>query len=696
MERASGDRDAVLGVDIGGTFTDLYLRAGGSILSHKLLSTPEEFSAAVVSGVRAILVAARDSGELQAGERVPLRHGSTVATNAFLERKGARVALIVTAGFEDLLEIGRQSRPELYALDTERSAPLIAPGAEFGVTERVAASGEILTPLDTEQVEAVLDQIAAKGISSVAVSLLFSFACDAHEVEIGQRALKRGMSVALSSRIAPELREVERAATAVASAYVAPVVSDYLAALERDLEPLDASPLSVFGSAGTLMSVSAACERPVDTLLSGPAGGVMGAWRAAIEAGHASLIAYDMGGTSTDVSLATGEPSIAYTGDLDGIPLVMPRLDIHTVGAGGGSIAWIDPGGALKVGPRSAGAAPGPACYARGGAQPTTSDANLVLGRLRPDRFLGGRMKLSLELAQVAVGKLAQSLAQGVEETAEDIIAIANVAMARALRRISVERGHDTRDFTLVAFGGAGGLHAAALARELGISTVLVPRHPGVLSAAGMAHARLAAYRSVSVMLQLPERREEDEVFLREMEAHYLKLEREVSAALTAQGLPRREQHITRIAEMRYAGQSYELGVEAGDSRGARVKPADLMARFHAEHRTRFGYDVDDARIQVVTLRVRGVEPVPEVHAATMTLSSGDGAQAVLETVTARLGGKDQQTKVYERARLGIGDEIPGPAIVVEPFSTTLVPPEDRLIVDAHQNLQIEIEADRS
>lgn len=494
-----------LGVDTGGTFTDFaWLDGDGRLRIHKQLSTPQDPSQAILTGMGAMGVA----------EQTAVVHGSTVATNALLERRGARTALITTAGFADVLAIGRQNRPQLYALVPQKPEPLVPREWRFEVHERVSAQGEILTPLDPAALRPILERLAAEGIESVAVCLLFSFLRPEHErlIEevIGNWQLPMTNSqlpvtrphVSLSSEILPEYREYERTATTVINAYVAPLMGRYLERLAEGIAP---RPLAVMQSNGGIISARAAGRQAARTVLSGPAGGVVGARFVAGRAGFEELITFDMGGTSTDVALCPGRLPTTAEGEIAGLPLRLPIIDIHTVGAGGGSLARLDVGGALQVGPQSAGAAPGPACYPGSpNRQATTTDANLVLGRLDADHFLGGAMRLDRERAREALGELAQTMGVATPETAAwGVIQVANMTMERAIRRISVERGYDPRYFTLVAFGGAGPLHACDLAASLQIPRVLIPPAPGILSALGMLAAAPTKDYSQTVMVKL-------------------------------------------------------------------------------------------------------------------------------------------------------------------------------------------------
>ncbi len=483
------------GVDIGGTFTDLVSLADGRLTVHKLLSTPADPAEAMLNGLAAI-----SGGNIEALRRIS--HGSTVATNAILERKGARTALLTTQGFRDLLFIGRQNRPELYALQPRLPPPLIPRRWCWEIPERLDHTGAVLTPLDVIALDIVLDALASEYIESVAVCLLYSYVNPVHEQAVRARILERGLlqpwQIALSSEVLPEFREYERASTAALDAYVRPVMSRYLAHLEKQL-PRQTT-FRVMKSDGGVMSAARARQQAVQTALSGPAAGVIGAFHLARLAGYDHILTLDIGGTSTDVALCPGAPIRRPDSEIDGLPLRIQVLDIETIGAGGGSIARLDAGGALRVGPQSAGAVPGPICYGRGGTQVTVSDANAVLGRLDPEHFLGGRMTLDVDAARSAMGTLAAAAGLSLEDMAQGIIDVANASIDRALRRVSVARGYDPRDFTLVAFGGAGPLHACDVADRLKIPRVLVPRYPGVLCAFGLLVADVAHQSSRSAL----------------------------------------------------------------------------------------------------------------------------------------------------------------------------------------------------
>ena len=501
-----------LGVDTGGTFTDfVWLGENGRYQIFKQLSTPQDPSEAILNGLKT----------MAPPETADLVHGSTVATNALLERKGARTALITTKGFADVLAIGRQNRPDIYALVPQKPAPLVPAAWRFEVAERVTASGEVLQPLDLSNLPAIWQQLKAESVESVAICLLFSFLHPSHEQQIRQFLLEQSpemqLHISLSSDILPEYREYERTATTVINAYVAPLMTRYLRRLASGVQPRR---LSVMQSNGGIISASKAGEEAARTVLSGPAGGVVGARFVAQQAGFPDIITFDMGGTSSDVALCPGRLPTTADGEIAGLPLRLPIIDIHTVGAGGGSIARVDAGGALQVGPESAGAFPGPACYGRVKAESdtyppasrsTVTDANLVLGRLDANHFLGGAMQLDETAAWQALVKLAEQMKVPDAETAAwGVIQVANANMERAIRRISVERGYDPRRFTLMPFGGAGPLHACDLAESLQIPRILVPPVPGVLSALGMLVAAPTKDYSRTVMRTVSNWRDAD------------------------------------------------------------------------------------------------------------------------------------------------------------------------------------------
>jgi N-methylhydantoinase A len=646
-------------VDTGGTFTDcVALRDDGALFVEKRFSTPDDPARAVLDGVTQCV--------MRGGEPLAeVVHGSTVATNAVLERRGARVVLVTTAGFEDVLLIGRQDRPSLYALAPVRPLPLVPSERCVGVRERLEPTGEVATPLTGDEVVRVVAEVRARRPEAIAISLLHAYANPAHEVRLGEALAALGVSVSLSSGLLPEFREYERTATTVLNAYVGPRMAGYLGRLEAGLVPgADAGALAprlvVMASNGGTLSAARAAAEPVRTVLSGPAGGVVGAARAARALGIARVISFDMGGTSTDVAAFAGEPALTVDAAVGGVPVRLPVVDIHTVGAGGGSLACLDAGGALCVGPQSAGADPGPACYGRGGGA-TVTDANLVLGRLAPAWFLGGAATLDVGLAHQALAALACDAGIAPDALARGVLRVANAAMARAISAVTLQRGHDPRDFALVAFGGAGGMHACDLAAELGIPRVVLPAFAGALSALGMLAADRVKDASLTVLRPAGEDRAGlDAAFGRLAGAAAAELAVELGAS--SDDPAGMECHV--LADLRYRGQSFELTLPWG---------ADPCADFHAAHRAAFGHDLPDAVVEVVNLRVRVRVPGPSLplHDA-VTWAPGEPRAG---TTRLAVAGGWAEAPVLDRARLRPGAVVEGPALVVEPTATAVVPP---------------------
>lgn len=646
----------IAGVDIGGTFTDLVLSTSGGLVIHKLLSTPHDPAQAMLAGLDALT-----GGRLDSLARVA--HGSTVATNAILERKGAKIAFIATEGFRDLLFIGRQNRPhdQLYALHPQLPPPLVKRELCFDLPERLDHTGAVLRPLDMDGLDAIIDAITALGVDAVAVCLLYSFVNPTHEQAVSERIRERGFvwPVALSSDVLPEFREYERASATALEAYVRPVMARYVGSLENAL-PV---PLRIMKSDGGVMAARRVQTQAIHTALSGPAAGVIGAFHVAKLAGYDRIITLDMGGTSTDVALCPGEPARRPQSEIDGLPLRIRLLDIETVGAGGGSIAQLDAGGALRVGPQSAGADPGPILYGRGGTEITVSDANAVLGRLNPARFLGGQMTLDIDSAKNAMQDLADDMGLSLKQAAGGVVEIANANIERAVRRVSVERGHDPRDFVLVAFGGAGGLHACAVAERLGITQILIPRYPGVLCALGllMADVTIEFSRSLLGVIQedTPARLD---AALNEMLAA-------ARGELTAEGIESLDMTFTPLVDMRYKGQAYELTLPYGRGIG---RGADrlLMAAFHAAHERTYGHALKNRPVEVVNLRLLAVGTIakPAMH-----------REEVVET--------DLVGTEFERESLSPGSAFEGAALVYQLDATTYIADGWRARVDGYHNL---------
>ncbi len=654
------------GVDVGGTFTDLVAIQNGAVTIGKILSTPDDPGRAVIDGLTAL-------GVHRASAIV---HGSTVATNAVLERKGARTALIATAGFRDVLEIGRQNRPDLYALEPVRPEPLVGRDLRHEAVERVNRQGRVLIPLDEPALRQTIATLKAAGVESCAVCFLFSFLNPDHERRARNLLREAGFEhVSLSSEIIPEFREYERTSTVCLNAYVEPVMSTYL---ERLAERAP-GPLWIVQSNGGLLRAGEAAAEPVRTVLSGPAGGVIGALDSARRSGFDDIVTFDMGGTSTDLSLCPGRPLLTNQGVLGGFPVSISMIDIHTVGAGGGSLAYLDDGGALQVGPESAGADPGPAAYGRGGRRPTVTDANLVLGRLPAASRLGGALSLDRELAEAGIAALAERIpdlrsvgpSTAIRHTALAIVELANTSMESALRLITVERGYDPRDFTLVAFGGAGPVHACDLAARLHIPRVLIPRYPGVLSALGCLTAdRMRAY-SRTVMVPAVDKH------LPEIERLAAELESTARLDLKAESA---RPDLQRALDMRYQGQSHELTVPW---EGAGLEAP--LGAFHAQHERRYTYSDECLPVEIVSVRVVGTVPSPRLPHALAEIE--EHTVAAGHTVSVAFEAGEVQTALLDREHLRAGARFDGPAVLTQSDCTTVIPPGWTAAVD--RNLSI-------
>jgi N-methylhydantoinase A len=635
-------------VDTGGTFTDCVWIEDGRLKMLKVFSTPDDPSWAIAEAVKKI--AGRDP--------VTLLHGTTVGTNAVLERKGARVAFITTQGFEDAIEIGRQARPKLYDFFFERIPPLVLAPMRFGVAERTRSDGSVEKAPQAQELESLAQRVAKERPQSIAVSLLFSFANPANELSVAEAFRGLKVPLSLSHQILPEFREYERSSTTVMNAYLQPVLEKYLENLRKRITN---STVFVMQSSGGIASLVASVSEPVRTVLSGPAGGVVGATAVGKRLGSSQLITFDMGGTSTDVALVSGEPKPTNEGEIAGLPVRVPMLDIHTVGAGGGSIARFDAGGALRVGPESAGAEPGPICYGRG-EEPTVTDANLLLGRLRPEDFLGGGFRLDLERTREVVRQWlarqasAEARKMRVEQFAEGVLGVVNANMEKAVRVVSIERGNDPRNFSLVAFGGAGPLHGAALASALSITHVIVPAMPGALSAYGILVSDVVRDFSKTVLLRVSAEAAQDPG----LEPVFTELERTATAAFKAEGW-REKPVFARSVDVRYRGQGFELNVPFSSR---------LLTEFHAEHRKRYGYSHPDRDVELVTVRLRATIPtqVKIKERKDLTKNSKPRYEQVW------FGGRKLKTEIWRREGMG-KKKISGPAIVTEYSATAVVPP---------------------
>jgi N-methylhydantoinase A len=674
--------DPRIGVDVGGTFTDVVTVADGRLRAGKVPSTPDAPEDGVLDGVEA----ATGAAGIDPADVGFLAHGTTVATNAVLEGEWAETVLLTTEGFRDVLEIARQDRPDLYDLGAEKPAPIVPRDRRLGVTERLDERGEVLTPLDEASVREAIREIP-ESAESVAVSLLFAFENPDHERRVREIVREeRDVPVSISSEVLPEIREYERTLATALDAALRPVMETYLGALEDRLHDLGLSTgVRVMGSSGGSMEAETARNRPVRTLLSGPAAGVRGAAHVASLAGIEDAVTMDMGGTSCDVSLVRGgEPVVSTEVTVGEYPLSRPMVDVHTIGAGGGSVAWIDGGGALRVGPESAGADPGPICYGRGGAEPTVTDAHYLLGRLDPARF-----EADFETDPDAVGRgvrdaVADPLGMTVEEAATGILDVANANMERALRVVSVERGHDPRDLALVAFGGAGPLHALALADALDVPRVLVPRVAGALSALGLlASDAVYDYGTSRV-------RHWSEVEPDAIEEAFAEFEAEGSDRLEAEGFPPARREFERALDVRYAGQAYDLTVEApGEIDAAAL---DRVARrFHEHHEARYGHASPGEPLELVAvrLRARGAIDPPDLRVEGASASLADARREAREV---RFNDEWIETPVYERGALSTGTTFEGPAIVEGSESTVVVPPGSSGERDEHGTLLLEVD----
>ncbi|MCX6386993.1 MAG: hydantoinase/oxoprolinase family protein [Solirubrobacterales bacterium] len=677
-----------LGVDVGGTFTDLFLVDDTSESRRwrvKTPSTPSDPSEGVLTGVRRICEAA----EITPDQLGAVTHGTTVATNAVLESSGARVGLITTRGFGQILHLARSQTPGPLAgwIMMEKPDPPAALADTREANERLDARGVVLEPVDRDQVAKVVAELIDSGVESLTVSLINSYASGAHEKEIGEivEQLYPGFPVTLSSEVLPEFREYERALTACMNAYVRPRVADYVERLQRALADLGvAVDFDILRSDAGLMTPREAARNPVYGVLSGPSGGVAGALYVATRAGFPEILTFDMGGTSTDVSLCQGgQPTLGRETTIGQFTIKVPSVDVHTVGAGGGSIAHVpELTRALRVGPESAGAEPGPAAYGRGGSAPTVTDANVVAGRL-PPRLIGGEMQLDVEAARAAVGTVADAMGLTVDEAAEGILAIVNETMAGALRLVSVQRGHDPREFALVAFGGAGPLHANAVAEVMGSFPVLVPPSPGLLCALGDL---VADFRSEFAQTVIRPTREADPA---ELSAILAGLEGRARAWMDAEVITPDAQRVEFTADMRYRGQGYEIGVDLDEAALDAEALDQLEARFGEMHEQLYGFRMPGTASEIVNLRAvgAGVRPNPDLPVAEP--GPPDPAEAIADRTQMLVGGSRIDTPVYDRALLLPGHRLSGPAVITEFDSTTVVLPGYDAEVDRLFNILI-------
>jgi N-methylhydantoinase A len=682
-----------VGVDSGGTFTDICLfeETEGRLEIWKVPSTPDDPSRgiadAVEQGMRRVVSKANVP---PAASVTYFGHGTTVATNALIQHRGTTPGLLTTEGFRDLLEIGRQKRPDLYDLFADKPLTLVPRNLRLELLERVRHTGEVETPLDLRAVKEAARKLRAADAGAVAICFLYSFVRPEHE-QAAKRIVEEelpGVFVCASHEIAPEFREFERLSTTVVNAYLGPVMRGYISKLAPRLDALGMTATAhITQSNGGVIGFETAAAIPVRTVLSGPSTGVVGAQAVGKAAGFENLITFDMGGTSTDVALLkNGEPRLSSEAIVHGYPLKAPMLDIHTVGAGGGSIAFVDSGGLLKVGPRSAGADPGPVCYGRGNVEPTVTDANIVLQTLNPSYLLGGRMTVRADLARQAIEQLADKLGLSAIETAQGIISVVTANMARAIRVISVQRGHDPRDYTLIAFGGAGPLHAARLARELEIRRILIPRAPGILCAMGLLLTDLRADFATTRLVSLgPDA-------VDEIRNVFAALEKQAETWFVREKIDADARTLQRMIDMRYVGQNYELGLTLPQGPITADSIGPLARGFAQAHDRMYGFVADNEPIQLVTFRVQALGQVRKAKINAEPLAGPDASGAMRERREVWIGEENRAVRcpIYERDRLKPGNAFIGPAVVEQMDATTFVLPGMRARVDAYSNMILE------
>jgi len=691
-----------IAIDTGGTFTDCVWVEDGALKTLKVFSTPDDPSRAIAEALRKIREATKKPGDRAT---LTLLHGTTVGTNALLQRTGARVALITTSGFEDVIEIGRQARPRLYDFFFDRVAPLVRRELRFGVKERTDAEGRVLERPSESELTQLREAVRRAEPDAIAISLLFSFANPENEAAVAAAVAELGKPLSVSHRILPEFREYERTSTVVVNAYLQPLMQSYMERLAERAKEYGggiAAPLPglekretwgtrgprifVMQSSGGITALESAAREPVRTVLSGPAGGLVGAAAMAGRSGFRKILSFDMGGTSTDVAAVQGEVRAGSQSEVAGLPVGVPMLEIHTVGAGGGSLARFDAGGSLRVGPESAGADPGPICYGRG-TEPTVTDANLLMGRLRPDRFLGGEFTLDVERARRITSEWLkkQGSRLGLEQFSAGVVRVVNANMERALRVVSIERGYDPREFALVAFGGAGGLHACELAEALAIPTVMIPARPGALSAFGILVSDVVKDYSRTVLWRFA-----DGLPQAKLHEEFRKLEAAAQKEFRAERWRGALQY-ERSLDLRYRGQGYELNVAA---------TANVTARFHEEHQRRYGYHHAGREIELVTLRLRARLRTPQPQSPMQSqrkvarqpaTQKPSASVAPVERASVFFHDKAVTTPVFERRDIVPGRSMRGPAVITEYSATTVIPAGKRFWVDASENLVIKI-----
>lgn len=675
----------IIGVDVGGTFTDFCARNNntGETIIHKRPSTPNDPAIAILKGINELTEKFSDKKQ----KILRLAHGTTVATNSLLQRKGGKLALITTKGFRDLLEIGRQVRPSVYDLQIDSPPPLIERSHRFEINERIDFNGNIIKQISKKDLFNLELQIKKlKKIDGIAICLLFAFLNPVNELKIKKILSKKfpNLPISLSSEVQPEFREYERFSTTTINAYLQPEVGKYMNNLKEGIFKIDPSiEVNIFQSSGGLTTVSSASNFPVRMALSGPAAGVVGASETTRKSKFKDIITLDMGGTSTDVCLIqNGKAELSNLRDISGFRIRLPMIDINTVGAGGGSIAYVENDGLLKVGPISAGAVPGPACYNLGGLRPTVSDANLILGRL-PETLVGGGMTLNKKNSVNSIKTISKKLKLTIEEAALGIIGIVNSNMTRAIRGVSVERGHDPRLFSLMPFGGAGGLHAVDIARELSIKNILVPRSPGILCAEGLLLSNLQETFVKTCRTSLEENFNIVERSLKEIKERAIKW-------FKNEGKSDGKRSLLLFLDMRYVGQNYELSINLGDilNKKINLKKSDLKSLFFENHKKNYGHFDPYAEIEVVNLRLRAISELKSKQPKLKTLNDKPKFNSIVDVWFDNK--KPRKTKVFERSTLPPDFTINEPSIIVQEDATTLIPPDCTLIVDNKLNLIIE------
>ncbi|MGX8793957.1 hydantoinase/oxoprolinase family protein [Oceanobacillus sp. M60] len=678
-----------IGIDVGGTFTDVCIfdEQSGKILIYKLSSTNKDPSTAIIDGINTIM----EENNLLKSDINYLVHGTTVGTNAAIQRTGTKTGLLTTSGFRDIVEIARQTRPSLYDLTEDKPEQLIKRRLRKEVDERILHDGSIYKKIDVEEAKKTVTELIEEGIESIAVCFLHSYINPEHEKVIKNiiNETYPNVFVSISSEVLPEYREYERLSTTILNSYIGPVVSDYINRFENNLKNngIDVNPYISQSSGGT-MSTSTTKKNPVRTALSGPSAGVSGAIYVSELAGFENIITLDMGGTSTDVCLIQDLKANSATGKkVAGFPVNLPMIDIHAVGAGGGSIAWIDSGGVLKVGPHSAGAEPGPVSYGLGGEEPTVTDANILLRRLNPKEILGGKMKVDSAGAHQAVdNKLAKPLNMENNEVAQGIIKVINSNIMRAVRVVSVERGHNPRDFTLVAYGGAGPLHAVDVARELGMKTVLIPESPGILCALGLLVADLKMdYVQTKIMMA-------DSTNLNDIQIELKKLDSKAGKWFEKENIEESHRIVNRSLNMRYKGQNYELSVQLTGELENEAQLNQIIDRFHKTHEKRYGYANYKEEVQIVNFRTVVSAEKKKVSLKKYKTDSESG-KGIVDKRNVYFEECDGyvETNIYDRNLIGVGEEIQGPCIIEQLDSTIVVPPNVTAKMDEYRNIILNI-----